>query len=248
VRAIASSKGIRLCEAHAHAGASLMGMAVDGADVGSFDHDAASVLHARELDREIDAMTGRFVERCVGALGARKGESFRGTAVLAPEVVCSFVLGNLLPVLSGQAVRTGRSPLAARRGEPIAAPHFTLVDDGRLADGTSSVAFDREGMPSRRNLLVESGVLRSFLYDAYEGRAAAAEPTGSARGGASDLPRIGPANPGSTPYSALCQEPERAVLVQRFSGSSSPITGEFSGVVKGGFLLRRGERIPIARR
>src|SRR5262245_2636189 len=99
-RAIATSSGIRLCEGRAQASAGLFGMAVDGAEVGSFDHDSASVLRADQLDAEIEAMCGRFSERCLGALQARSGESFRGTAVLAPEVVRSFVLGNLLPMLS----------------------------------------------------------------------------------------------------------------------------------------------------
>jgi PmbA protein len=49
----------------------------------------------------------------------------------------------------------------------------------------------------------------------------------------------------SMPRMKSCSVPERAVWVARLSGSSSPISGEFSGVVKGGCLLRRGERIPV---
>jgi PmbA protein len=248
-RAVASSTGVRVCESRAQASANLFGMAVDGAEVGSMDYDSVAVLAASELAADIERLCARFSERCLGALGARKGESFRGTALLSPEVVRSLLLGNLLPTLSAQAVRTGRSPLAGRVGEAIASPQFTLVDDGRLAGGTGSVSFDREGMPTRRTPLIESGVLSGFLYDLYEARAASAQSTGSARGGAADLPRIGPCNllvePGETPYAELCREPERAVLVQRFSGSSSSVTGEFSGVVKGSFLLRRGERVPV---
>ena len=50
---------------------------------------------------------------------------------------------------------------------------------------------------------------------------------------------------GPTAFAQLCAEPARAVLVSRFSGSSNPITGEFSGVVKGGFLLEKGNRTAI---
>jgi PmbA protein len=222
---------------------------VDGGDVGSFDTESIAVLRAAELGSEVASMADRFVEKCTGALGAHKAESFRGTVVLSPEVVASFVLGNLFGVLSGKAVRTGRSPLAQRVGQKVADASFTLTEDGRLPEGVGSTAFDREGSPTRRNLLIEAGVLRGFLYDVYEARAAGVAPTGNARGGAASLPVIAPCNvllePGATPYAALCREPERAVLVNRFSGSSNPITGEFSGVVKGGFLLRAGERIPI---
>jgi PmbA protein len=248
-RAIASSAGVALCGESASASADVFGMAVDGSDVGSFDVESAAVLRAAELGSEVAAMAERFVEKCTGALGARKAESFRGSVVLSPEVVASFVLGNLFGVLSGKAVRTGRSPLAQRVGQKVADACFTLTEDGRLPEGIGSGAFDREGSPTRRNLLIDAGVLRGFLYDVYEARAAGAAPTGNARGGAASLPMIAPCNvllePGATPYAALCREPERAVLVNRFSGSSNPITGEFSGVVKGGFLLRAGERIPI---
>jgi PmbA protein len=249
VRAIASSTGVALCETSAYAGADVFGMAVDGSDVGSFDVDSIAVLRAAELGSQIAAMADRFVEKCVGALGAHKAESFRGSVVLAPEVVASFVLGNLFPVLSAKAVRTGRSPLASRIGQTVASADFTLIEDGRLQEGVGSGAFDREGTSTRRNVLIEGGVLRAFLYDVYEARAARAAPTGNARGGASSLPTIAPGNvlieAGTSSYASLCRESERAVLVNRFSGSSNPVTGEFSGVVKGGFLLRAGERIPI---
>ena len=50
---------------------------------------------------------------------------------------------------------------------------------------------------------------------------------------------------GTIGFTELCSDPKRAVLVSRFSGSTNPITGEFSGVVKGGFLLKNGTRTPI---
>jgi len=248
-RALASSTGIALCEAGSEASSHLFGMAVDGDDVGSFDYDSSTVLRADALAPALSGLTERFVEKCLGSLGTRSGESFRGTLVLSPEVVQSFLLGDLLPVLSAKAVRTGRSPLAERLGQSIAAKALNLIDDPRLPEGTASGAFDREGMPTRRCVLVDRGVLQTFLYDAYEAQRAEVEPTGHACGGAAALPRIGTSNllvsPGDTPYEKLCREPDRGILVTRFSGQSSAITGEFSGVVKGGFLLRQGERVPI---
>jgi len=224
-------------------------MAVDGNDVGSFAAEGATVLRGDELEAELHSLTDRFVERCCGALGARKGESFRGTVILSPEAVVSFVMGNLLSVLSGKSVRTGTSPLGDKLGESIASPLLTLIDDPLLADGVGGGAFDREGTPTSRTVIIDAGELRTFLYDVYEARAAARTATGNARGGATDQPSIGPSNlliaPGETPYETLLAEPDRAILVNRFSGSSNPISGEFSGVVKCGFLLERGERTPI---
>lgn len=247
-RAIATSTGIRQSEDHAGAQGYLFGMAVDGDDVGSFDAHGQAVLRAQDLEPELERVAARFAERCLGALGARSGETYRGPVVLSPEVVSSFVLGDLLSVLTGRAVRTGRCPLAGKVGEGIAVPGLTIVDDARLADGTASVAFDREGTPTRRTPLVTAGVLQGFLYDLYEARFAGMPPSGHARGGATSQPAIGVSNllvsPGESSLEELCSLP-RVVLVNRFSGSSDPVTGEFSGVVKGGFLLRRGERVPL---
>jgi PmbA protein len=248
-RAIATSTGIRLSDAGAWASGYLFGMAVDGSDIGCFDHDGQTVRRYADLQSELDAAGERFVAKTLGALGAQKGESFRGSVVLSPEVVSSFVLGDLLSVLNGRAVRTGRSPFSERLQEKVFSEAVTLFDDARLPGAAASEAFDREGTPTARLPVVEAGVLRTFLYDVYEARAAGRAPTGHAQGGASARPSIGASNlilsEGSIPYAKLCAEPERAVLVTRLSGSSNAITGEFSGVVKGGFFLRRGDRVPV---
>jgi PmbA protein len=248
-RAIASSRGVRGLEEHATASGSLFGMAVDRDVVGSFDSDGDSVRSAAALDTALAAAADRFVVKTIGALHAKSGESFKGTIILSPEVVAEFLASNLLAVLSAKVVRTGKSPLKDRLGQAIAARGFTLVDDANDPSRTSAVGFDREGLPTARKVLVRDGVLEAFLYDSYEARVARTGIAGNARGGASSTPVIGPVSPtipaGQAGFSDLCAEPRRAVLVSRFSGSSNPITGEFSGVVKGGFLLKHGTRTPI---
>ncbi|MAG32758.1 MAG: tldD/pmbA family protein [Deltaproteobacteria bacterium] len=248
-RALATSTGIALEDDSAICGGSFFGMAVTSDEVGSFDHDGQNLLSAANLERELEAAADRFVIKTLGALGARKGESFRGPAILSPETVSSFVVSNLLSVLDASSVRTGKSPLKENLGEEIASPMLSLIDDPRDATLVGSTAFDREGTPTRVLPLLEHGVLNTFLYDFYEARRAGAAPTGHARGGASAPPSIGPSNlklePGDQSFTRLCCDPPLAVVVSRFSGSCNPITGEFSGVVKGGFLMRQGEKTPV---
>ena len=128
-RAIASSRGVRAIEEHATGGGSLFGMAVDKTEVGSFDSDGDSVRKAAELSPALFAAADRFVVKTLAALHAGKGESFRGTIILSPEVVSEFLIDNLLPVLSAKSVRTGKSPLRDKLGERIASASFTLIDD-----------------------------------------------------------------------------------------------------------------------
>jgi PmbA protein len=96
--------------------------------------------------------------------------------------------------------------------------------------------------------LVEDGVLQGFMYDGRESRAAGVRSTGHAQGGATSLPRVGPGAlvlaPGGVPRDEL-ERMDRGVIVTRFSGSTDPVSGDFSGVVKGGFLVEGGERRPI---
>jgi PmbA protein len=248
-RAVVNSRGVEGYEAHATAGGSLFGMAVDGDDVGSFDADGDVVRRAADLRTALRAAAERFVVKTTGALGARRGESFRGPVVFSPEATAEFVLGNLAAALSAKAVRVKRSPFGGRAGEQIADPRFTLVDDPRDPTLAGSAAFDREGVPTRKVVLVEGGVLKNFLYDTYEARTAGATSTGHARGGASSPPVVGVWNlslaPGKTGLASLCATAERLVVVSRFSGSANAATGEFSGVVKGGYLVKDGVRSPV---
>ena len=248
-RALATSTGIALSDAKSVCGGSLFGMAVTPEEVGSFDYDGQVLVNAAALQGELEAAADRYVIKTLGALGAGKGESFRGPVILVPEVVSDFLVDNLLTVLNGQAVRTGKSPFADKLNHEIASPTLTLIDDARQDGGVASRAFDREGTPTHRQAIVEHGTLKTFLYDVYEARAAGTEPTGHARGGASAPPSVGPSNllleSGDLSFTRMCCDPDRAVVVSRFSGSCNPITGEFSGVVKGGFLMKRGDKSPI---
>lgn len=248
-RAVVNSLGVAASDERSVGSGSLFGMAVDGEEVGSFDYDGQEVTLHSEFEPELEAAADRFMIKTLGALGARKGETFRGPVILTPETVYEFVVGNLFAVLSGKAVRLGKSPFQGRLGQEAMSPMLSLFDRPRQPHATGSEAFDREGTPTRDRTIVHEGVLRSFLYDVYEARAAQQEPGGHARGGASGVPAIGPSNivleAGDQSFSRLCTDPVRAVVVSRFSGSCNPVTGEFSGVVKGGFLMHRGERTPV---
>ena len=247
-RAIASSTGVAGTWLASGATGYLMGMAIDGDEVGSFAYDGDAVQDLASLRPSLSAAFARFVDKAVGALGAGKGESFRGSVFLPADVVGGFFLDTLVSVLKADGVRKGRSPMAGKLGELIASPLLNLTEGGAGLSGYPLAPFDREGLPRRRTPLVEGGVLKAFLYDSYEARAAGARSTANALGGAASLPTLGAAcvelGAGETPADELAAM-ERGVIVTRFSGTHDGVSGDFSGVVKGGFLVRDGERRPI---
>ncbi len=247
IEAIVTSQGICASYHATDASGSLFGMAIDGDEVGSFAYDGDEVSRWSDLRPALAVAFERFVQKCVGALGARPGESFRGPILIPADSVDDF-LGDLLAVLGADMVRKGKSPLGGRLGEQIASPLLTVVEAGMGLPGHPLTPFDREGLPRQRLPLLEQGVLRHFLTNSYEARLLGQVSTGHAQGGAGMLPVIGPAcvsvEPGDVPLATLMQM-DPGIIVTRFSGSSNPISGDFSGVVKGGFLVKGGEKIPI---
>lgn len=249
--ALASTTGVAVSEAATLLDASAFGMAVDGDDVASFDYDTAISRRRRGFQDEIAEACDRFVAKCTAGLGATAGVSFRGAIVLSPDAVAEFVLPALVGALCADNVRKGRSPLAERLGQPVATSLLNLWDDGRVPGGVSSSAFDREGMPTRRRALLSQGVLQTFLFNHYEARARGqgSRSTGNAGGSAASLPTVSPhrleIDPGTTEMAKLVARSERAIWVGRYSGSTNAVTGEFSGVVKNGFLIEGGARRPV---
>ena len=249
--AIASTRGVRAYEKHNSADLYLFGMAVDGDEVASFDYDTETTRDAGHLADVFSAAAVRFADKCTAGLGARRGKSFRGGVVLSPEAVCELILADLAASVCADNVRKGRSLLAGRLDKPIGATIFSLVDDGARTGGPGSCSFDREGSPTARLSLVVDGVLRNYLWNDYEARMAGSghASTGHANGGVGSLPGVGPLSlevaAGNDATEALFHPDSPSILVNRFSGSSSPVTGDFSGVVKNGFLLGEGDPVPV---
>jgi PmbA protein len=249
--ALASTSGVSVSESQAIVQGHLFGMAVDGEDVASFDYDGDATRDFARIGALLTAAADRFVDKCLAGLGAGKGRSFKGDVVLSPEAVAEFLVPTLTAALSADAVRRGRSPLAGKRGTRIAVPALNLVDDGSIAGGVASSAFDREGTPVSRHVLVQEGVLCTYLYNHYEALAAGqgTASTGHASGSAAMPPTIGPTflelEGGDTASEDLLSAEGPCVYVARFSGSTNPVTGDFSGVVKNGALIEGASRQPL---
>jgi TldD protein len=83
--------------------------------------------------------------------------------------------------LEGDFNRKGSSAFAGRLGERVAAPGVTVVDDGTLPDRRGSLNVDDEGNPTRENVLIEDGILRSYLQDTLNARLMKVPVTGNGR-------------------------------------------------------------------
>jgi PmbA protein len=171
-------------------------------------------------------------ERTLRRLGARQVPTCEVPVVFDPEMAADL-LGEVFGALSGYAVFRNATFLKDRVGEAVASPLLTVVDDGRRSGGLGSRPFDGEGLPTRRNVPIEAGVLRHFLCDSYSGRKIGARPTGSARRGVAGGPSVGASNlylePGPMTAEQVMAGVERGLYVTDLIGFGvNLVTGDFS--------------------
>jgi PmbA protein len=188
---------------------------VDGLDVGATADDA--------------------VRRATRMLGATKPGSSHCAVVFDPRVTAT-ILAVVSSALSGESVTKGRSFFAERMDEVVAAPIVTLVDDPTDPRHLSSSQADGEGLACRRNVLIDAGVLRGFVFDTVSGRRAGTASTGSAvRGGYGGTPSAGcralALAPGELDFEGILAQVGEGVYVQSVTGVHSgvnTISGDFS--------------------
>ena len=83
--------------------------------------------------------------------------------------------------LEGDFNRKGTSAFSGRIGEQVAAPGVTVIDDGAIEQRRGSLTIDDEGTPTRRNVLIEDGILKAYIQDRLNARLMGVEPTGNGR-------------------------------------------------------------------
>ncbi|MGO9458170.1 MAG: TldD/PmbA family protein [Acidimicrobiales bacterium] len=241
--ALASTTGIRAATRRTSAFLSVSAIAGEGSDTQT---GSGFTVGRAAVDLDPDKAATEAVERSVRMLGAGKARSGRCTVVFDPRVA-STVLSVVSSALSGEAVVKGRSFFAGRVGETVAAPSVTLVDDPTDPRAFGAAAYDGEGLACRRNVLVEQGVLRGFLYDTVAARRAGTASTGSAvRGGFAGTPGAGcravVLQPGTLGLEEILAEVGDALYVQSVTGVHSgvnAVSGDFS-VGAEGLMVRDG--------
>jgi PmbA protein len=171
-------------------------------------------------------------ERTLRRLGARKVATCEVPVVFDPETAAEL-LGHLFRAVSGYSVFRNATFLKDRVGETVASPLLTMIDEGRRPRGLGSRPFDGEGLPTRRNVPLERGVLRHYLCDSYAARRIGARPTGSARRGVAGGPTVGAGNlyfePGDRGPEAIVGEVDRGFYVTDLIGFGVDlVSGDFS--------------------
>lgn len=237
---VVNSQGIELQEHETSMHASMDAIARgDGVATGSEFHNS------RTFYGDLQAVGRSAAEMARTSLGGVAAESGTFDVILRPLAFTELLDNAFVPSVYADNVQKGRSPLSGRIGEEVFSKSLSIVDDGLLAGGIGSSAFDGEGVPSQRNVLAKDGLLQGFLYDSYTAGKAGTVSTGNAvRSGYSEVPRVGIRNLIVNSKDAFdLQEATRGILVNSFIGAhtANPISGDFSVEAKNAFYMAPGE-------
>jgi PmbA protein len=242
-RALVNSHGVSWEEPQSLFTYFALATARDGDQVSNMDYHFGATRRCDEID--VEPITTRACNNALGSLGAKKGVSFNGQVILSPDAASDLFASLILFQANAKNILRGMSRWKDMLGSKIASDLITVADDGLMPNGVLTASFDREGVPHKRLILIENGMLKSFMHNTYTAKALGMENTGHASGSARSVPQIGPSNfeilPGKKSKDDLISEIDKGVLVTRFSGRADPVSGDFSGVAKGGYLIEKGK-------
>jgi PmbA protein len=257
--ALANSRGFLGGYRTSYAGISAAPLAQDAN--GQMQRDGWWSSARRLADLESPEAIGKeAARRALRRLGARRVATQRVPIVFAPEVARTLV-GSVFEAASGDSVWRGASFLAGKLGEQIGAPSLTIIDDNTMLlltgmGGFGTSPFDGEGLPSRRTVVVEKGVLRNYLLNTYTARKLGMKSTHNASRGLAGTPGIGCGNlylePGAlTPEQILAEIPAGLYVTGLMGFGVNTVTGDYSRGATGlwienGQLTHAVEEITIA--
>ena len=258
-KVLANSRGFQGSYRTSYAGVSAAPLAVDVN--GTMQRDGWWSGARRLADLESPEAIGKeAARRTLRRLGARRVATQRVPIVFAPEVARSLI-GAVFEAASGDAIWRSASFLAGRLGEQIGAPALTIIDDNFMLlpsgmGGFGSSPFDGEGLPSRRTVVVENGVLCNYLLNTYAARKLGMKSTHNASRGLAGTPGIGCGNlylePGKlTPEQIIADVPAGLYVTSLMGFGVNTVTGDYSRGATGlwienGALTHAVEEVTIA--
>lgn len=265
-RVMANSRGFFGEYRRSYVGFSAAPIAQDGAGMqGGYWYSSARTARLLEDPEEIGREAAR---RALRQLGGRRVPTQVCPVVFPPEVSRGLI-GNLLGAANGDSIYRNASMFAGKLGEQVAGENITVVDDGTmvfdhtLADGSTlqvggfgTSPFDGDGLPTRRTVVIERGVLKELMLNTYTGRKLGMASNGKAARGLSGAPGIGGGNyflePGTLTHDEIVGGVQHGLLVLSTMGFGvNLVTGDYSqGVsglwIEGGEIAFPVEEITIA--
>lgn len=193
-------------------------------------------------------ITQKAAEDTAARLNAASYPTGHSKAVLDSYVVCEL-LDAFAPAFFGKNVQNHMSILEGRLGQQVAGENITLEENPALSGGLRPRRFDDEGTPTCRKMILDRGILRTFLHNRRSAAQAKLASGGNGfRTSFSEETSPGYTNlillPGENSLETLLAEMGDGLFITNVSGvfaGAHPTTGEFSLIARG-YRVREGTR------
>jgi len=204
-------------------------------------YDVRRKLSEMNSPEEIGVMAAK---RTLRKLGSRSVPTQAVPVVLEPNI-SRDLLGDIFNAASGESIFRKASFLVGQLGERIANERLTVIDDGLLPRGLGSRPFDGEGLPTRRTVVIQNGVLESYLMNSYTARKLGLKSTGNAGRGLTGPPGVEAGNlyiePGPYTPDEIIKSVSKGLLITELLGFGvNIVTGDYSRSA-GGMWIENGE-------
>ncbi|NCC03220.1 MAG: TldD/PmbA family protein [Proteobacteria bacterium] len=248
----------------AGAGQTRITLATSNGFVGQYERTSYSISavmlagEGTEMERDYDfsakafrtdlaspAEIGRLAaEKTVRNLGARKMPSCQVPVVFDPQEA-SGLIRSFIGAILGSSIARGTSFLKDYMDKPVFAEAITIIDDPHRPRGYRSKPFDGEGIATHPLMLVDQGVLKTWLLDLRSAAQLGLQTTGHAARGTSSMPSPSASNPyvvaGKLTKEELIKDIKSGFYVTETMGMGiNGVTGDYSQAARG-FWIEEGE-------
>jgi len=212
-----------------------------------------SSSYERQIERSLNKLNAINVanlalEDAKRNLNRKKIKNMKGPVILTPKGVISLILRPIAAAVNGETFQYKRSFLVDKRGEKIGSDNLNIEDNGLIPGAAGSQIFDDEGVPCKNKKILENGnfLKEGLLHNSYTAGKEGVESTGNAsRGSYISVPSIGITNfimnPGDINLKEIIRDIKKGIILNYTGDSPNISTGDFSGLILHGNLIKDGE-------
>jgi TldD protein len=202
-------------------------------------------------DQIIEELAAKTVKRLSGLLSAREAPMGTKTVVLASEAGGTMIHEAIGHGLEADLAMEGLSCYKEMLGQKMASDLVSVVDDATLAHMRGTYAYDDEGVPSERTVLVEKGILKNYLFDRFHALNNEQKSTGNGRRESfrfKPIPRMSNTMilPGTDdPKKIIASVDDGVYVVKMGGGQVDTVRGDFVFEISEGYLINKGSIGPM---
>jgi predicted Zn-dependent protease len=215
------------------------------------------VFTRRAEDAQLAEQVPKWTRLTEETLNAKVPKTMKTTVIFTPRIVGDILQNTVGFHCLGSSVYRGISRF--KKDQEVGASELTVYDDGTRDYALGSSAFDDEGTPQSKTVLIEKGIHSGFLYDAMYAAALNADSTGNGQKLPASsfaftrvdlkyslLPSVQPTNiavkPGDMSLDEMIATTKEGVYVEQFSSmSSDSLTTSFGSEIRNAYLIEKGE-------